>query len=132
MRIRHIGAFLIITTIGYGGIVAAFAFSHWIALSLLLVSLGSLTGSLFMAVNNTLVHMQITDDVRGRVTGVYMLTQGLFPLGVLPMAIGADLVGAPLSVATAAFLSSAGVLLLALLSPALWRLQRGQLHSEPG
>lgn len=96
MRIGRIGPFMLLTTIAYGGIVAAFAFSHWLWLSLPLIAMGSLTGSLFMAVNNTLVHMQITDDVRGRVTGVYMLTQGLFPLGVLPMAIGADLVGAPL------------------------------------
>lgn len=131
MRIARIGPFLLLTTIAYGGIVAAFAFSHWLWLSLPLIAMGSLTGSLFMAVNNTLVHMQVTDEVRGRVTGVYMLTQGLFPLGVLPMAIGADLVGAPLSVATAAALSSAGALLLAFLSPALWRLRRGNLHTEP-
>lgn len=130
MRISRIGPFILLTTIAYGGIVAAFAFSHWLWLSLPLIALGSLTGSLFMAVNNTLVHMQVTDDVRGRVTGVYMLTQGLFPLGVLPMAIGADLFGAPLAVATAAAMSSVGALTLAFLSPPLWRLRRSNLHSH--
>ena len=119
MRIHRIGAFILLTTIAYGGIVLAFAFSHWLWLSLPLISLGSLTGSLFMSVNNTLVHMQISDAVRGRVTGVYMLTQGLFPLGVLPMAIAADFFGAPLAVAAAALLSSLGALVLTLRSPAL-------------
>jgi MFS family permease len=131
MRINRIGPFILLTTIGYGGIVVAFAVSHWIWLSLALVSLGSLTGSLFMSVNNTLVHMQISDEVRGRVTGVYMLTQGLFPLGVLPMAIGADLFGAPLAVAAAALLSSFGALLLALRSPALRRLNTSELTVRP-
>ena len=48
---------------------------------------------------NMALIMEITEDqYRGRVMSVFMMNFGLIPLGVLPMAIVADLVGAQVAV----------------------------------
>jgi hypothetical protein len=118
-RLPRKGVFLIVSTIGYGGIVVSFAYSQWFIVSMLLVFSGSLVGSAYMSLNNTLLHMNVTDEVRGRVTGVYLITFGLMPLGGLPMGIVAELWGAPLAVAAGAVLSSLLTAVLALRSPRL-------------
>jgi MFS family permease len=118
-RLPRKGVFLIVSTIGYGGIVVSFAYSQWFIVSMLLVFSGSLVGSAYMSLNNTLLHMNVTDEVRGRVTGVYLITFGLMPLGGLPMGIVAELWGAPLAVAAGAVLSSMLTAVLALRSPRL-------------
>jgi hypothetical protein len=65
-----------------------------------------------MSGNNALVQHRVTDDVRGRVMGAYMLTWGLMPLGSLPMGMIADRIGTPVAVASGAIISSllAGIL----------------------
>ena len=61
----------------------------------------------------------LTDDVRGRVMGVYMLTWGLMPIGALPMGVFASWIGAPATVAAFAGLSSLVIVLLAMSVAAL-------------
>ena len=65
-----------------------------------------------MSGNNALVQHRVTDDVRGRVMGAYMLTWGLMPLGALPMGMVADRIGTSFAVAGGAVISSllAGIL----------------------
>ena len=112
-RMSRMGYFLLVSTIVYGLIIAGFAFSTSVWLSLPLLLLGGLTGSAYMSLNNSLLHLHITDEVRGRVMGVYMLTWGLMPLGALPMGLAANYLGAPAAVAGGALLSSTLTLLLA-------------------
>jgi MFS family permease len=118
-KLRRKGMFLLITTIGYGAIVVTFAYSEWFLLSALMIFSGSLVGSAYMSLNNTLLHMNVTDEVRGRVTGVYMISWGLMPLGGLPMGIVAELWGAPLAVAGGAVLSSLFISILGIRSKRL-------------
>ena len=118
-RLPRKGMFLVFSTIAYGGVVVAFAYSQWFLLSTAMVFCGSLIGSTYMSLNNTLLHMNVTDDVRGRVTGIYMITFGLMPLGGLPLGIVAELWGAPLAVAAGAVLSSIFTAILAVRSPRL-------------
>ena len=55
----------------------------WVAIPSLL--LAGLVGSYAFSGNNALIQQRITDDVRGRVMGTYLLTWGLMPLGALWM-----------------------------------------------
>jgi hypothetical protein len=73
---------------------------------------GSLTGSLFQSLNNTLFQMQLDDEIRGRVTGVYMLAFGSYALGGLPLGLLADTFSAPLAVAGGAVASSLATAIL--------------------
>lgn len=118
-RMPRNGWFMLASTMGYSGVVLVFAYSTYVPLSMLMLALGSLTGSAYMSLNNSLLQLQVDDAVRGRVMGVYMLTWGLMPLGSLPMGVAADLFGAPHAIAAGAILSTVLTALLAWRSPAL-------------
>ena len=64
----------------------------------------------YMTTNQTMLQLSIPDEVRGRVNGIYMLNQGLLPLGALFGGAMADIFGAPGVV----FVMGAFVALLAL------------------
>lgn len=106
-HLRWRGLFMLLATIAYGAVIVVFAFSTWVWLSMAMLLLAGLTGSAYMSLNNALLQLNVEDDVRGRVMGVYMLTWGLMPVGALPMGVAADLFGAPVAVATGALVSSA-------------------------
>jgi len=76
-----------------------------------------------MSVNNTLIQMNITDEVRGRVMSVYMMTFGLMPLGTLPAGAIAESMGAPFAVTVAGGALAVFIVLMVVLRPVLWRLE---------
>jgi MFS family permease len=100
------GRALIANTVLYGVVIVAVALSRTVYLTLPLLVITGLLGAYFMSSNNVLLQHRITDDVRGRVMGTYMLTFGLMPLGAMPMGLLADHLGTPTAVATGAILSS--------------------------
>jgi len=118
-RIEHKGRFILVTTFVYGLIIIVFAYSTWLPLSLVMLVLGGVLGSSYMSINNTLLHLNVTDEVRGRVMGIYMLTWGFMPLGALPMGFLGEQIGVPHAVALGAALSSLAILALAVRIPAL-------------
>jgi hypothetical protein len=88
-----IGRRLVGLTIAYCLILTTFALSQVLWLSLPVLFAARLTGSYFMSGNNALLQHLVTDDIRCRVMGTYMLTWGLMPLGALPMGMIAARVG---------------------------------------
>lgn len=116
------GLFMLLATIAYGAVIVVFAFSTWVWLSMLMLAMAGLTGSAYMSLNNALLQLNVDDDVRGRVMGVYMLTWGLMPVGALPMGIAANIFGAPIAVASGALISSALATVLLVRSRTLRRL----------
>lgn len=117
------GMLLMLSGIGFGVALVAFAnvTSLYPALLILMAVGAASTG--FMSVNNTLIQMHISDDVRGRVMSVYMMTFGLMPLGTLPFGAIAQRYGAPLAVTIGGGLLAAVVLALMVLRRQLWRLE---------
>jgi len=107
------GALTLASGIALGATLILFANAPSIALALpaLLATGAASTG--FMSVNNTLIQMNIPDDVRGRVMSVYMMTFGLMPLGVLPASAIADSMGADVAVTIEGAVLVAFVLALA-------------------
>lgn len=100
------GRRLIAMTVAYGGIVIAIALSRTVVLSLPLLVCAGFFGASYMSANNALLQMRVDDHVRGRVISAYLLTQGLMPLGAMPMGLLADRAGAPMAVAAGAIVSS--------------------------
>ena len=70
---------------------------------------------MFNATVNTLLHLTVPDELRGRVMSIYMLDRGLMPAGALLAGTSAHFIGAP---ATTGFMGFAVVLLGAILA---WR-----------
>ena len=116
------GRVIIRLTVLYGWVILLIALSRTVWLTLPLLVLAGLLGSSFMSTNNVVLQHRITDDVRGRVMGAYLLTFGLMPLGAMPMGLVADRYGAPTAVAAGAALSSTIAILVAIRSPALRQL----------
>jgi predicted MFS family arabinose efflux permease len=113
------GRQLLWMTVAYGLPIVGVALSRtvWVTLPLLFVA--GVLGAAFMSGNNVLVQHRVTDDVRGRVMGAYMLTWGFMPLGSLPMGMIADRIGIPAAVAGGAVISSVLATILGLTSPAV-------------
>jgi hypothetical protein len=83
-----------------------------------------------MSLNNTILQMSVTDEFRGRVLSVYLMTWGLMPFGTLPMGALADAYGAPIAVAAGGLASTLLVLVIAARLPAIRRLS--PTPDEPG
>src|SRR5918993_161066 len=107
-----LGRLLVGMTVLYGLPIVGVALSRTLWITLPLLFIAGMLGAAFMSGNNVLVQHRVTDDVRGRVMGAYMLTWGLMPLGSLPMGMVADRIGTPVAVAGGAVISSllAGIL----------------------
>jgi predicted MFS family arabinose efflux permease len=118
-RSEGTGRLLVGMTVLYGVPIVGVALSRTLWITLPLLFLAGMLGAAFMSGNNALVQHRVTDDVRGRVMGAYMLTWGLMPLGSLPMGMVADRIGTPVAVAGGAVISSLLAGLLGLTSSAV-------------
>jgi MFS family permease len=111
-RSEGTGRLLVGMTVLYGLPIIGVALSRTLWVTLPMLFMAGMLGAAFMSGNNALVQHRVSDDIRGRVMGAYMLTWGLMPLGSLPMGMIADRIGTPAAVAGGAVISSllAGIL----------------------
>ena len=117
------GLLLMVLAFLFGITLVAFSTSSSLIPSLaLLVGVG-IASSGYMAVNNTLVQSNVTDEIRGRVMSVYMMTFGLMPIGALPIGALAEYVGAPLSVGVGGAIVAIFAVAMTVLRPSLRRLE---------
>jgi MFS family permease len=106
----------------------AFAFSSSLPVALALLALAGFFEIIFLTMNQVMIQLSISDDLRARVTAVVSLTWILAPLGNLMAGGGSDLLGGPKTItiilaATAAVI----VIIIALVSPTVrnYRLSQG-------
>ena len=83
-----------VTVIGFAVLLGVFTQTSIFYLALLPLALANLCASAFQTVNNATVQILVDDSVRGRMSSFMMMSFGLTPLGVFPMAIAADYFGA--------------------------------------
>jgi MFS family permease len=119
---RHKGLLLLSASALFGVFLILFASSTYFYLSLfLLVGVGAASAG-YLASNNTLLQLNVDDMVRGRVMSMYMMTIGLFPIGVLPAAALAEAMGIPFAVGLGGGILVLFTLAMALLRPGLRKL----------
>jgi predicted MFS family arabinose efflux permease len=119
---RKQGIFLFASLGTFALLLACFAVSRWLPLSVGIMGLMGVAQAIYLATNNTLVQVATPDELRGRVMSVYMTTWGLMPLGALPQGVLADLVGAPAVAIATGLLGCLVVVSVAARSPALRKL----------
>jgi MFS family permease len=100
------GRVLLGLTVLYGVPIVAVALSRTLWVTLPMLFLAGVLGAAFMSGNNAMIQHRVSDNIRGRVMGAYMLTWGFMPLGSLPMGMVADRVGITTAVAAGAIVSS--------------------------
>jgi len=67
-------------------------------LSLVMLGITGAAGTAYMSLNQALVLVLTPPEMRGRVTGLFMTTFGLQPLGSLPIGMLSDTYGAPVTI----------------------------------
>jgi hypothetical protein len=111
-----------VSVVGFGVLLALFAWSPWFAPAVALVFWANVFASIFGTLNNTAIQLLIPDHVRGRVSAFLMMSFSLPMLGTLPLSRLAEAVGAPLAVGSASLLAVAAALAFYLCSAELRRL----------
>ncbi len=105
------GLLLLGSLIVLGVFLVLLALSRSFFLDLALLTVIGAVQMAAVTTNQTLVQLLTPDNLRGRVMGVYMLNQGLFPLGSMFAGALAEKLGAP----TAVLIMGSAVAILALL-----------------
>jgi MFS family permease len=95
-RMMFIGGLLM------GGFILAFAAAQHLLVGMLFLAAMGVGQMLFQATNNTTIQSKVPPEVRGRVMSIMMMSFGLMPLGVVPVTIAADYIGAQASLAISA------------------------------
>jgi MFS family permease len=107
---REKGRLLLGVGIIFGMVMVIFSQAHEIGrflgvetnifyLSMFLLMLVGAASATYTTTSNTIIQMNISDNVRGRLTSAYFIVVGLFPVGILAMSATAEALGAPIAVA---------------------------------
>ncbi|MCY4625383.1 MAG: MFS transporter [Chloroflexi bacterium] len=98
--IRNKGAVLAGSALTFGGAVVAFALSPWYALLLAMEFLSAAGNELFVVVGQSILHLEVPNEYRGRVMGIWGMTYTLAqPMGSMQVGFLASAITAPLAVA---------------------------------
>lgn len=117
---RHLGRVLLSVQIGLGLLIAAFALSTSLPLSLVLLFFGGVFFMGLFSISFSLVQMTVPDALRGRVVAIYMVAlRGGGPLGAVVAGALADQFNASIVMAV-------NGVLLAVLSAAMFVSRRGR------
>jgi MFS family permease len=119
--IQRKGPFLVTAVGAIGCFLMLYALSPNYYLSLVLLSIVGALVMVFITTNNTLLQMAVPEELRGRVMGLYMLNQGLVPLGSLFAGALASVTNAQTAVFTLGAIATVLAVAFALRAPSLHR-----------
>jgi MFS family permease len=127
-RLEHWGRLQLASLFLLSLTLIAFAFSSALPVALALLALAGFFEIIFLTMNQILIQLSISDNLRARVTAVVNLTWILSPLGSLLAGAGSDLFGSPTMITIIlAIVAAAVVILIFLVSPTVrnYRLSQG-------
>jgi MFS family permease len=99
----------VVTAVIFTMLILIFALTTVVSLVVLLLFAAGLLSAAFLAITQTMLQLRVSDEVRGRVLSIYLLTWGLLPLGQLAVGAAADRVGPSLAMAGACLLAFAAI-----------------------
>ncbi len=115
----------------FATVLILFSLTPYPVLAAVFLLVAGFASAVFLAVNNTLVQLQVDDQVRGRVLGIYGLTWGLMPVGTLPAGAIADAFGAPAAMIALATTALVLIAIVAIRFPSLRRAALPESGVEP-
>jgi MFS family permease len=101
-----------------------FAFSKSYPLSLALAFFLGLSSQLYMTTINTILQVNLPDQLRGRVMGIFGLTWDLMPVGGMIAGAIAEFAGAPVAVGFGGLMVAAMAAFVAIALPNIRRLEQ--------
>ena len=86
----------------FGVVIALFAASDTLPMALVFLFLGGVASSIYLNIGMTSLQLQVPDELRGRVMGIWSMTYFLSAVGGLPAGVAAVWLGTPLAVGLSA------------------------------
>lgn len=121
---------MLITAAMFGIVLAAFTVSPSFYLALALLLGASMLNDITQTMNNTIVQLLAHNEVRGRMSSMLMLSMGITPMAVLPVAYAAENFGVTRTMFTACAIMLVIVALFVVFSPTLRQLD-ARMQSKP-
>ena len=121
---------MIYAAIIFAIILAGFSMSPYYILALPLLMLANIFANMSQTLNQTLIQLLADNEVRGRMTSLMMLSVGLTPLGVLPVAYFAEIYGMDIAMFIACTLLFLAVLAFYMLSTTMRHLDEDPRLNE--
>ena len=110
---------------GFG--VAAFAITTNFNLAALVIGFIGLVSAVNMSMNRSLVQLQVSQSMRGRVMSIDMMSHGLMPLGVLPISYLVDNVSIQVGLVTSGIILVVLTIVTGYLMPQIRAIDKGYL-----
>jgi len=107
----------------FGLLLIAFAFSVSFPLSLILTVALGVASQFYMTIISAILQVNLPNELRGRVMGIYGLTWELMPVGGMIAGAIAEFAGAPMAVGVGGFMVASMALAVALFLPNIRRLE---------
>ena len=108
----------------FGILLISFALSTSYALSLGLALALGITSQFYMTTISTVLQVNLPNELRGRVMGIYGLAWELMPVGGMIAGAIAEFAGAPIAVGFGGFMVAAMALLVTIFYPSIRRLEQ--------
>ncbi|MFC1494742.1 MFS transporter [Thermodesulfobacteriota bacterium] len=123
-QIKNRGVFLIINGFLWGFALLFFSGCESYSTALPWIFAVGFISSIFMALNNTLMQIKSSDEMRGRMVSLSMMTFGIMPLSAVPFGALAEYIGTPGSLMIAGALLCVFMLFFYVFTPGFRRLSR--------
>ena len=127
---RYKGPVVLMSALTFGALVVVLAFTRSLMVSGLVLFVSGFFQAVYMATNQSIIQLLVPDHLRGRVLSIWMLSWGLTPLGLLPMAVVAETVGTPVAMVMGGVLSVLVVLGVMIWNQGLWTIDPEQILAD--
>jgi len=121
---RGKGVQSLVGAIVFGILLISFALSKSYALSLALAFALGVASQFYMTTISTVLQVNLPNELRGRVMGIYGLAWELMPVGGMIAGAIAEFAGAPVAVGFGGFMVTAMALLVVIFYPSIRRLEQ--------
>jgi predicted MFS family arabinose efflux permease len=119
------GRIMFVTSYFWAVALGVFAFSTNLSMAMIVGAVSGLFGSIFGALNWSIVQLAIRDEIRGRVMAIMMMSHGLMPLGIIPVSAIAEFVGIDMALIFSACMLALSMILLGRWFPELKQIDKG-------
>ncbi len=111
-ELSHKGVWLFASSLAWGLVVILVGYSTTMVMAFGAVALVGFASAFNMSMNRSIIQLQVTPDMRGRVMSIDMMSHGLMPLGVFPIGLIADAHGVDHGLGLSGLLLVIGTLVL--------------------
>lgn len=110
-----------------------FSFAGSLGAALPFLALAGFTEMVYMATTQTVLQLSVPDQMRGRITSLFMLNMGLMPMASLAVGALSDVFGAPVVVMMTSSIAAGLTIVIFFVSPRIRNLRLSQMTAaQPG